>query len=147
MSGAAEPVFTDTNVLLYALQPADEKGRRAAFWLDRLWRTGAGRLSWQVLHEFYANAVGKMRADVGPCRELARLYIRWRPVETTPGLIESAWGWVDSRRLAYWDALIIAAAERSGSRYLLSEDFPPGQAFGACRVLNPFVTAPADIGL
>jgi hypothetical protein len=30
-------------------------------WLEVLWTAGTGRLSWQVLHEFYWNAVRKIR--------------------------------------------------------------------------------------
>jgi hypothetical protein len=50
--------FVDTNVLLYSGDPADAVKQRAAHqWLSALWEQGAGRLSWQVLHEFYVNVV------------------------------------------------------------------------------------------
>ena len=45
--------FVDTNVLLYSLDPRDPiKKARSKEWLEYLWQFGAGRLSWQVLHEF-----------------------------------------------------------------------------------------------
>jgi hypothetical protein len=44
--------FVDSNVLLYVDPVEAGKRQRAAEWLDALWMAGAGRLSWQVLHEF-----------------------------------------------------------------------------------------------
>jgi predicted nucleic acid-binding protein len=40
--------------------------------------------------------------------------------------------------LAYWDSLIVAAAERAGCASLLSEDLNPGQIYLGVRVRNPF---------
>jgi predicted nucleic acid-binding protein len=44
-------------------------------------------------------------------------------------------------QLSYWDALIVAAAERSGARYLLSEDFQADRQYGDVRVVNPFTAS------
>jgi predicted nucleic acid-binding protein len=46
----------------------------------------------------------------------------------------------------FWDALIIAAAEQSGCRWLLSEDFQAGQRFGAVTVVDPFERSPVEFG-
>jgi len=59
-------------------------------------------------------------------------------------LIRQAWHWMDIAQLSYWDALIVAAGQRSGARYLLSEDFQPGRAYDEIRVLNPFDHRPSD---
>ncbi|MFM2059611.1 MAG: hypothetical protein RLY71_3996, partial [Pseudomonadota bacterium] len=54
---SASTVFVDTNVLLYADDAADAvKHRRALDWLQALWLSRAGRLSTQVLNEYYFNA-------------------------------------------------------------------------------------------
>ena len=39
---------------------------------------------------------------------------------------------------------LLAAAEREGCKYLLSEDFQPGRTFGEVTVLNPFQRAPEE---
>jgi len=53
-----EPVFVDTNVLLYTLDMTDRSRAAAASrWMDILWSSGRGCLSWQVLNEFYDNAL------------------------------------------------------------------------------------------
>jgi predicted nucleic acid-binding protein len=44
---------------------------------------------------------------------------------------------MDSAQLTYWDALILAAAQRSGARYLLSEDFQTNHRYDGVEVLNP----------
>jgi predicted nucleic acid-binding protein len=141
---AADRFFIDSNLLLYYVDPAEpQKQARAAEWLDFLWSAGAGRLSWQVLHEFYWNAVKKMRLEPARAREIVEDLTHWRPVETSLGLIQQAWYWVDSAQLSYWDALILAAAQRSGAQYLLSEDFQSNRRYDDIQVLNPFDRSPA----
>lgn len=142
---SAEIFFVDSNVPLYYVDPADRNKRdRATEWLDYLWTAGAGRLSWQVLHEFYWNAVRKMRLATVDARAIADDLCQWRPVDTSHGLIREAWDWMDTAQLTYWDALIVAAAQRCGSRYLLSEDFQHGRTFDGIQVLNPFRHSPSE---
>lgn len=139
----ADAYFVDSNVLLYFVDPVDSRKQlSAAGWLDHLWLTGTGRLSWQVLHEFYWNAVRKMRLKPAKARRIVEDLAQWKPVDASLGLVQQAWRWMDSAQLSYWDALIVAAAERSGARYLLSEDFQPDRRFGGLRVLDPFANAP-----
>ena len=47
--------------------------------------------------------------------------------------------------LSYWDALIVAAAQLSGTRYLLSEDLQDGQDLQGPVVVNPFLHTPEDV--
>ena len=147
MSGG-DGFFVDSNVLLYSVDPVDsEKRTSATEWLHALWAAGAGRLSWQVLHEFYWNAVRKMRLDPARARQIVEDIGHWKPVDTSMGLLEQAWLWSDRAQLPYWDALILAAAERSGARYLLSEDFQSGRRYGEVQVVNPFAQGPREWGL
>ena len=41
-------------------------------------------------------------------------------------------------QLSLWDAMILAAAQASGARELLTEDLNHGQNYGGIRVVNPF---------
>ena len=142
---AGEGFFVDSNVLLYYVDPiARDKQIRCAAWLDALWMTGTGRLSWQVLHEFYWNAVKKMRLEPARARQMVEDLSHWRPVDTSLGLIQRAWQWMDSSQVPYWDALILAAAERVGARYLLSEDFPANRSYQDIQILNPLDYAPTE---
>ena len=54
-------VFVDTNVLVYVRDVAEkEKQRRAAEWMAALWETRLGRLSTQVLQEYYVTVTAKL---------------------------------------------------------------------------------------
>jgi predicted nucleic acid-binding protein len=80
----AEAFFTDSNLILYHVDPTDRKKRlRADDWLNHLWAAGAGRISWQVLHEFYWNAVRKMRLDSADARQIVEDLSHWRPVDAS----------------------------------------------------------------
>ena len=85
-----------------------------------------------------------MRVENAEARRIVEDLSQWRPVETSPGLIGEAWRWMDSAQLSYWDALIVAAAQRCGARYLLSEDLQHGRMFENVQVLNPFEMAPSE---
>ena len=145
---AGDGFFVDSNLLLYYIDPVEfEKRLRASQWLEALWTAGTGRLSWQVLHEFYWNAVRKMRLAPARAREIVEDLSHWRPVGTSLGVVQQAWQWMDAAQLSYWDALILAAAQRSGARYLLSEDFQGDRRYGDVQVLNPFDHSPADFAM
>ena len=74
----SERCFVDTNVLLYAVDPADPAKQRAANgWLTVLWETSLGCLSWQVLNEFYVNAVRKGRTANRKARRVVEVYATW----------------------------------------------------------------------
>ena len=78
--------FVDANVLLYSVDPSDARKPDLAWrWLEVLWSQKAGPLSWQVLHEFYVNAVRKAPLAVRGARKVAENYVQWQPVETTQG--------------------------------------------------------------
>jgi predicted nucleic acid-binding protein len=142
-------VFVDTNVLVYCRDASEpEKQARAAAWMAVLWEQRSGRLSFQVLKEYYVTVTAKL--SPGLPRELARLEVRallaWRPHPADARLLEGAWLLQDRHRLPWWDALIVASAQGEGCRYLLSEDFQAGFAWGDLTVVNPFHTGPEDVG-
>ena len=146
--GADERFFVDTNVLLYSHDPADRRKQRAAqVWLSVLWQQSAGSLSWQVLHEFYVNAIRKVGLSDAKARATVETLTLWRPVETGLGLIRRAWHWKGEAQVSYWDGLIVAAAEQAGCSQLLSEDFQVGRKFGTVTVVSPFGAEPKDFGL
>jgi predicted nucleic acid-binding protein len=138
-------VFVDTNVLLYGVDEKDSvKRERAQAWLARCWKRQCGRLSTQVLNEFYVNVRRKFRgvlSEEGARAEIRR-YQTWRPWTIDQQTVESAWA-VESRfGFNYWDALMVAAAHQQGCAIFLSEDLQHDQQLDGVRVLNPFITAP-----
>jgi predicted nucleic acid-binding protein len=141
MNGAR--YFVDSNVLLYTHDKSDPvKRAQAKAWLAWLWVDARGTLSWQVLQEFYSNAIRKFAVPPETARSLVKLMSQWNPPDVTLGLIERAWHWTDQAQVSFWDGLIVAAAERMRCRFLLSEDFQTGREFGSITIVNPFETSP-----
>jgi predicted nucleic acid-binding protein len=142
---SALTVFVDTNVLLYAEDRADEaKFEAARGWLRELWLRRVGRLSTQVLNEFYVNATRRVKPAMPPgdARAEVRRYQRWNPWVVDHATVETAWA-VESRYgLNYWDALMVAAAQQQGCAMLLTEDLQHDQRIDGVRIVNPFVLGP-----
>src|ERR1035438_10390501 len=113
--------FVDTNVLLYTFDAKDEaKRRQALLWVDWLWQSTAAYISWQVLQEFYYNAVRKFDVPPDQARMAVNAWAKWHPPDVTVGLLERGWFWMDQAKISFWDSLIVAAAERVGCHWLLS---------------------------
>jgi len=142
-------VFVDTNILLYARdggQPAKQPVAHA--WMASLWRSRQGRLSFQVLQEFYVNATQKLK-PVLPT-ELARQDVRgllaWRPVKNDAALIEAAWKLADRYGFSWWDAQIVAAAQHADCQILLTEDMQDRMEVGNLTLINPFAAGAPEPG-
>ena len=134
-------VFIDTNVLVYAYDidegPKRETAQEILLGL-RQERTGA--LSMQVLQEFYSTVTRKLASPIP--KDKARLIVDrfgYWCVATSPEEIKRAFQIEDEARIGFWDALIVAAAIRSGATRILSEDLNPGQLIAGIRIENPFL--------
>jgi predicted nucleic acid-binding protein len=139
-------VFVDTNVLLYAVDTADSKKQAAAAeWRNELWRSGRGRISYQVLQEFYAQAVRKDPKGAEAARAEVRDLFAWQPMPVDDRIIEIAWELQQRFSLLFWDALIVAAARTLDCRFLLTEDLSHGQDLDGVRVVSPFRVAPSEL--
>jgi predicted nucleic acid-binding protein len=127
--------FFDTNILVYATT-SDAKKQRAADCLRR-----GGLASVQVLNEFVHVARRKLRHD-------------WRQIEFALGQFRnslddvipvtmnthiSAVSLARDHSLAFYDALIVAAALEAGCDILYSEDMQHGRKFGSLTIVNPFL--------
>ena len=134
-------VFADSSVLVYAYDETEPtRGPAAQKIVTELWTSGHGVLSTQVLQEFYSVATKKIPKPLSRlvARELVADFSQWQIVNTDPLLIVSASRLAEDHSLAWWDALIISAALRSGAPTLLSEDLQHGRRFGRVTVRNPF---------
>jgi predicted nucleic acid-binding protein len=145
-----ETVFVDSNILVYSRDSSEpEKQKQAMAWMSELWATRKGRLSFQVLQEFYVTVTLKLKPglDHAAARQDVRSLMSWRPIVTDSGVVEGAWVIQDRYRISWWDALIVAAAEVADCRFLLSEDLDEGQHMGNLLVVNPFKSSPQDIAI
>ena len=142
------PVFVDTNVFIYARDPADPaKQARAREWLTSLWQENLGRTSVQVLSEFYVNVTRKLARPVRPAdawREVESL-LAWSPQPIDKALLVRARELEERWRLSWWDAMIVAAAQLQDCALLLTEDLQDRAVFAGVTVRNPFTGGVAEL--
>jgi len=136
-------VFIDTNIFVYAHdRSAGDKQARAVETLDRLATRGRGRLSVQVLGEFFRAATMKLKPPLPLAEarsELAILARTWPLVLVTPLVVLEAARGVDQHGLSYWDAQIWATARLNQIETVLSEDFSEGRVIDGVTFRNPLV--------
>ena len=133
--------FVDTNVLVYAHDRAGgEKHRVALELLSQLWEDRTAAVSTQVLQELYVNLCKKAGHPLSPeeARSLIADYLRWEVIVNTGDSLLEAIEIETRYGIAFWDALIVQAANASGADVLYSEDLGDGQSYGTVRVVNPF---------
>ncbi len=139
MSG--EPTFVDTNVLVYAYDAdAGDKHAAARAWMQALWDDESGRLSTQVLQEFYVTVTRKLGRLLSPrsAREVVATYRAWPVHRPDVDDVVAATELEERHHLSFWDSLIIVSARRSGAHTLLTEDLQEGRRFDELEVVSPF---------
>jgi predicted nucleic acid-binding protein len=139
-----DAVFVDTNVLVYARDTRDRsKQRAAADWLQTLWQEQRGRVSVQVLSEYYVTVTRTLTPGMDPddAWDDVQHLLAWEPQRTDGELLIAAREVERRFRISWWDALIVAAAQLQGCSTLLTEDLQHGMVFGGVRVRDPFRTA------
>jgi predicted nucleic acid-binding protein len=145
MTGTA---FVDTNVLVYARDAdAGDKQVRAMEWLAILWRDRNGRLSYQVLQEYYVTVTQKLRPGlpIVDARRDVTAFFAWNPIVSNDVVMRRGWELQDQFGLSWWDCLIAAAALELGCAYLISEDFQHPFSIDDLTIVNPFQATPADL--
>jgi predicted nucleic acid-binding protein len=141
-------VFVDTNVLVYSRDASEpQKQALAMAWMAHIWRTRTGKLSYQVLQEFYLTVTVKLQPGLDPenARKDVRSLLAWQPTVVNERVLENAWLVQDGYQISWWDALIVSAAQLVDCRYLLTEDLQENQEFGSLRVINPFHVEPTSL--
>jgi len=136
----SDKYFVDTNILVYAHdRAAGVKHQRARSLIEKLWNSGGGILSTQVLQELCINVRRKSShpLSVEETRRLIRDYSSWTIVINTAESVIEALDIEFRHRISFWDALIVQAAVSSGATVLYSEDLAHGQTYGSLRVVNP----------
>jgi predicted nucleic acid-binding protein len=135
-----DPEFLDTNVLVYAYDPSDTQKQRIARELVRRALAGEIFVSTQVLGEFAATLLHKMKPAARPEDVTAVLDVLGpvRVIVPDADIVRRA---VQARAeygVHFYDGMIVAAAERGGCRRIWSEDLNAGQEYFGIVVENPF---------
>lgn len=133
--------FVDTNVLVYFRDDTEpDKQQAASEWLAFLWRERNGRISYQVLQEYYITVTQKLKPGLPKqeAREEIRAMTKWQPLSVSESLMEAAWVVQDRYHFSWWDSLIVSAAQLLECEYLLTEDLQDDQEIEGVTVINPF---------
>jgi predicted nucleic acid-binding protein len=132
--------FLDTNVLIYAALGSGPKMMKRTIAADLMAKSRFGT-STQVIQEFYTNVIREVERPLAPAEAAEWIAaLEQQPCATVDKsliqiAIETSWRY----RINYWDAAILAAAERLETVIVYSEDLSHGQSYGSIRVINPFL--------
>ena len=132
--------FFDTNVLAYTDDhDSPTKQSRALALFEEARRTGAGVVSTQVMQEYFVTVTRKLGVPVDVARRKVELFARLGLVVIDLADVLAA---IDLHRLhqiAFWDALVVRAAQRANCSVLYTEDMQHGRRIDGLSILNPFL--------
>jgi predicted nucleic acid-binding protein len=133
--------FLDTNIIVSAYDQHDPQKMQIA---RQILRQGLLEknifLSAQVLSEFFVVATKKIKEPLAPAAalEIIEALSVLPIIEMDYSLVIKAITHHLQYKISYWDALIVAAAERSRCNTLLTEDLKDGEMYNGVQVHNPF---------
>jgi predicted nucleic acid-binding protein len=134
--------FLDTNIIVYAFDHSAPKKANIA---QRLVADGAADkqaiISYQVVQEFINVALRGFRLSIVKSDLESFVLTALFPmmaISSSPSLVIGALRLQGQHQLAWYDALIVAAALQGGCKVLYSEDLQHGYRFGDLIVENPF---------
>jgi len=132
-------VFIDTNVWVYALSEQDHAKKKIAIDLIvESYLHDCICVSSQVLKEFANFAFRKTSKSADAINAALRKIAAYAFVPDTKELIHEGVIAKETYQLGFYDALMIAAANKSGCKVLYTEDMNDGQTYGSVNVVNPF---------
>ena len=132
--------FFDTNILVYAVDPRDvRKQKIAAELLSHAMDVNHdGAISVQVLSEFANTLRNRLHQPERRIEEYMSFFYPLLMTEVTADMVRSALYIQKEYGIQYYDALVVAAAEKLGCHEIVSEDFNSGQLYRGMEAVNPF---------
>ena len=132
--------FLDTNVLIYAAAGRTSEPRKHAIALRLIADVDFG-VSAQTLGEFFV-AVARKAALAMPLEDIDEWIdqLARRPfTDVDLGIVRGGIYFARQYRIAYYDATLLAAAERLGAVTFYTEDLKHDELYGSVRAINPFL--------
>lgn len=132
--------FLDTNILVHGAVGRDDEPRKAAI-AQEIVSTHLFGVSAQTLAEFYT-VITRLTARPLSLAEIDAWIERLVtfPFTVVDEQIVRAGIFLSRRyQIRYYDAALLAAAERLGAPVFYSEDLSHNQRYGSVRVINPFL--------
>ena len=137
----SDKAFLDTNIIVYAYDEHEpQKQKKAQTLLTTGIEDDSIVLSVQVLGEFF-NVVTRSIQQPMSSHEAQEIIVTLSliPIEDIDlSMVNRAVNIHKKYQINYWDALIVAAAERAKCSKILTEDLNHGQSYNGILVSNPF---------
>ena len=132
--------FLDTNFLVYCFSKDEpEKRQRCLSLLQEVKGTASIVLSTQVLKEFAAVMIGKLKQPPLEVKGIIQDLILFEVVDIDADCILEA---IDLQMLysfSFWDSLIVSAAKRAHCHTIWTEDLQHNRIVAGVRIENPFI--------
>ena len=133
-------VFIDTNVWVYALSAQNHAKKTVAVNLiAKSYREDVICVSSQVLKEFANFAFKKTAKSAVEINAMLAKIGSYTFVADTRELIADGVVGKETWQVGFYDALMIAAANKAGCSTIFTEDLNNGRKYGNVTVVNPFV--------
>ena len=132
--------FYDKKTLVYAATTLDERKRKIAIELitQSLEMDGDGAISVQVMSEFVHDLLLKKQMTLAEIDKWISFFYPLLATEVTMDIIRNAAAIKDEYGIQFYDAQIVATAEKLGCHEIVSEDLNEKQLYHGVAVVNPF---------
>ena len=131
--------FVDTNVWVYALTEQDHaKKKKAAELISRTFLEDTICVSSQVLKEFANFAFKKTRKSAEEINAVLKKIASYSFVPDTKELVQQGVVLKEKYDVGFYDALMLAAANKAKCETIYTEDLNDGQRYGDVTAVNPF---------
>lgn len=132
-------VTVDTNLLVYAIDTADQNKHRTVHTLLTTLVEQDTVVSLQVLAEFFHVVTRKGRLSTEEARDRIGDWQALFPmIMAGPNTLSHAIDGLRRFQMPFWDAMLWATAQEAGVTVLLSEDFRDLALIEGVRFVNPF---------
>jgi predicted nucleic acid-binding protein len=131
-----EPVFIDTNILIYAYSSTELDKKQLA---DKLLKTDV-KISTQIVNEFIWVMTKKYNINAVKIKRIVKgLFFVYEVVLINQKIIEQALTIADRYNYSYWDSLVLSSALEADCSIIYSEDMQHGQVIEEkLKISNPF---------
>ncbi len=129
----------DTNVLIYAQDPAAEIKESLAAQVMTALAAGRHPIGLQAIGEFQSALRRRLKVPLWKAAGLGRDLLTTYPhFPHTASAVADALDDMEAGRLSYWDALLVRSAAEHGCTAMFSEDMQDGSRLAGVEIVNPF---------
>lgn len=132
--------FFDTNILVYAATFQDLRKKEIAIELLQHAMTvnHDGVISTQILQEMNCTLICKFKFPVESIDEIMTSFVELLVTDVTVDVVRRALTLQEEYQLQYYDALVVATADKLGCTEIVSEDLDDSREYCGIAVVNPF---------